>query len=138
MMPPHTFTAYDMLGVAPDATASQIERAWLRLRTLSHPDAKLKVGAEFFAALDRAKDLLLNHREWYDETLRSPAASPEPVPEPVPPNGFQLPIGGFPMPIPTDLQTARQLLIHLVQQHGQGVLQNFANSQFAKWMGGQQ
>ena len=82
--------AYSLLGVAPDASAEQIQRSYRRLMKGVHPD--LKAGDDdvtsHAALLNAARRVLLTHRAAYDEFRRRPVAPPaaqvppDPAPEP--------------------------------------------------------
>lgn len=69
--------AYELLGVRPDASPDQIQRAWRGLATAHHPDRVTDPAAkaeaeERLRLLNAARDVLLNHRASYDDARRAP------------------------------------------------------------------
>lgn len=76
--------AYELLGVRPDASPDQIQRAWRGLATAHHPDRVTDPSAkaeaeERLRLLNAARDVLLNHRASYDDARRAPEPSHEEI-----------------------------------------------------------
>jgi molecular chaperone DnaJ len=68
---------YEVLGVAPDAGADEIKRAYRQLARRYHPDISGDDRAAAFLELSRAYDVLTDpaRRRSYDAALREPATS---------------------------------------------------------------
>jgi len=80
-------THYELLGVAPDASAGQIRDAYRRAARLHHPDAGGERSAEAMAEINRAWWVLRDpdRRHAYDLGLPGPSARPStPAPPPAP------------------------------------------------------
>ena len=68
---------YDVLGVAPDAGADEIKRAYRQLARRYHPDISGDDRAAAFLELSRAYEVLVDpaRRRTYDAALREPITS---------------------------------------------------------------
>jgi curved DNA-binding protein CbpA len=77
-------THYDVLGVAPDATAEEIQRAYRLLALRHHPDVAPDADQTAMAAINGAWEVLGDpgRRQVYDASIRAPEAPPAPVPPP--------------------------------------------------------
>lgn len=82
-------THYEVLGLARDASAEDVKKAYRRMAQLSHPD--VGGSAALFGMVGEANRVLSNAllRREYDQTLSAPPRpeprpEPEPVPEPAP------------------------------------------------------
>ncbi|MFP3964657.1 J domain-containing protein [Actinomadura fulvescens] len=73
--------AYEVLGVASDASATEIKRAYRRLARTHHPDARANGGpeaTELFQLCATAYEILDKSRAEYDEYLARSADEPPP------------------------------------------------------------
>lgn len=77
-----TTTHYEVLGVAQDATAEDITRAYRRFARTHHPDIADPQAAQTFAAGNLAHDVLSNPdaRAAYDNELRNPTPPADETP----------------------------------------------------------
>lgn len=82
-------THYELLGVAPDATAEEIQRAYRLLALRHHPDIAPDADPATMAAINGAWAVLNDPRQRrvYDASLGRPAAPPRPAP-PAPESGW--------------------------------------------------
>lgn len=82
-------THYDRLGVAPDATAEEIQRAYRLLALRHHPDVAPDADAAAMAAINAAWAVVGDpvRRRAYDVSIDAPPA--EPPPATPPPTGWQ-------------------------------------------------
>src|SRR5699024_7380670 len=87
-------TLYEILGVSPDASASEIKSAYRKRARTTHPDV---AGAEMngmFLLIQHAHEVLSDpaQRAEYDRTMSggytAPAAEPAPPPADPPPRGW--------------------------------------------------
>ncbi|QKW40752.1 DnaJ domain-containing protein [Actinomadura sp. NAK00032] len=100
--------AYEVLGVPPDASPDQVQRAWRRLAGAHHPDRvadpPAKAAAEERLRLvNAARDVLLNRRASYDAARRPPEPSDEEItedPGDAPPDPWSTAAAGMPRPDP--------------------------------------
>ena len=88
-------THYDLLGVGPDASVEEIQRAYRLLALRHHPDVAPDADRETMAAINGAWEVLgdPDRRRTYDAALRGGPATdtgPEPPPTAPPPGtGWQ-------------------------------------------------
>ena len=77
-------THYDVLGVAPEATAEEIQRAYRLLALRHHPDVAPDADQAEMAAINGAWEVLGDpgRRQVYDASIRAPEAPPVPGPPP--------------------------------------------------------
>lgn len=75
---------YDLLGVAPDATTEEIQRAYRILALRHHPDVAPDTDQAVMAAINRAWSVLSDpgRRRTYDDALGRPEAPARPAPPP--------------------------------------------------------
>lgn len=74
--------AYDLLGVATDASPAQIRSAFRRQVKQVHPDVSTgqgRDGTERLRLLEAARDILLGRRAAYDDFRRGPRPGEEPL-----------------------------------------------------------
>jgi hypothetical protein len=79
-------THYEVLGVAPEATAEEIQRAYRLLAMRHHPDVAPDADQTAMAAINGAWEILgdAGRRQAYDASIRAPEAPPPPGPPPAP------------------------------------------------------
>jgi len=77
-------TFYDLLGVAPDATTDEIQRAYRLLALRHHPDVTPDADQAVMAAINGAWSVLSDpdRRRSYDVGLGQPEAPARPAPPP--------------------------------------------------------
>jgi hypothetical protein len=77
-------THYDLLGVAPDATAEEIQRAYRLLALRHHPDVAPDADQAVMAAINGAWSVLSDpaSRRTYDAGLGRPESPARPAPPP--------------------------------------------------------
>ncbi len=82
-------TYYDLLGVAPDATTDEIQRAYRLLALRHHPDVAPDADQTVMATINGAWSVLSDpaRRHTYDAALGQPEAPARPTPPP-PPSGW--------------------------------------------------
>lgn len=80
-------THYERLGVGPEATAEEIQRAYRLLALRHHPDVAPDADRATMAAINGAWDILRDpdRRRTYDASIREPGAPPHAEPPPAEP-----------------------------------------------------
>jgi Mce-associated membrane protein len=99
--PPGSPTWYDVLGVAPDASAEEIKAAWRRATDRFEPGE----ASGQFRMFNQAADVLLDpeRRASYDATLIGPAPADHPAEQPPAPSPVPQDVEPLDPPAPTPL-----------------------------------